>query len=311
MARSDLFALGVMAYELFSDQIPPTSLRDVVRTHTVPRPKLENITPPSRFCPVLPAEVDQVILAMMAYAQNDRPRSAAEVRAVFERAQLRSLDAVLQEGITPAAAESRASRIRVEGGLYYLGAQNTSPMANEKPYCKVQITPFLMEAYPVTNAAYRAFARAMGQPLPPLALDPVFGRDTHPVVAVTWQEARDYARWMGGRLPWEAEWECAARGGTRFAEYPWGKERPTPIRANIDRVMASTTPVDAHPQGCNAFGLYDMCGNVWEWCADVLYDAEWYSVLRHNIANPRNEGTGGPRTLRGGCFESVATTGHC
>ena len=118
------------------------------------------------------------------------------------------------------------------------------------------------------------------------------------------------AGWARGRLPWEAEWECAARGGTRFAEYPWGKERPTSIRANIDRVMASTTPVDAHPQGCNAFGLYDMCGNVWEWCADV-YDAEWYSVLRHNIANPRNEGTGGPRTLRGGCFESVATAGRC
>ncbi|MBF0561430.1 MAG: SUMF1/EgtB/PvdO family nonheme iron enzyme [Alphaproteobacteria bacterium] len=307
--RSDLFALGVMAYEMFTDQLPPTSLKDILRTRTVPRPCMEEIPPPSSFCPVLPAEFDMVVLSMMAYEQNNRPDSAKEVLAVLDSIHLLSETEALKRSSASASGHV-VERVRVEGGSFYMGSQADSPMANEKPYRRLVLSPYLMDIHPVTNAAYRAFVRAVGRPLPPLIDDPVFGRDDHPVVGVTWEDARDYAAWVQGRLPTEAEWECAARAGQRFAQYPWGEEEPTATRANIDMIHRATTPVLAHPGGRNPLGLYDMCGNVWEWCSDS-YDAGWYSRLRHDDRNPRFDKPKAPRCLRGGSFDSVRNAGRC
>lgn len=105
------------------------------------------------------------------------------------------------------------------------------------------------------------------------------GRTDHPVVHVTWNDARTFCRWVGARLPTEAEWEYAARGGLDQARYPWGDEL-TPAgehRCNIwhgrfpshntaEDGYRGTAPVDAFPP--NGFGLYNVAGNVWEWCAD-------------------------------------------
>ena len=116
------------------------------------------------------------------------------------------------------------------------------------------------------------------------------GRDDHPVVHVSWDDAVAYARWAGKRLPTEAEWEFAARGGLEGKPYAWGDDRPTDTRvfANIwqgefpstntaadgfDR----TAPVGSFPP--NGYGLYDMAGNVWEWCAD-WYERDLYSRRR-------------------------------
>ncbi|MEO5373018.1 MAG: bifunctional serine/threonine-protein kinase/formylglycine-generating enzyme family protein [Alphaproteobacteria bacterium] len=303
-ARSDLFALGVMAYELFTDQLPPTSLRDIIRTRKPPRPRVEEIPPPSTFCPVLPPEVDMVILALMAYEQAARPASAAEVLKVLKAARL------VTPRVPSVMRDHVSERVQVEGGTYYMGSEASSPMANEKPYRRLKLSPFLIDAHPVTNAAFRDFARTAGRRPQPMSDDPVFGRDDHPVVGVTWEDARDYAAWVSGRLPTEAEWECAARGGQRFALYPWGAEPPTTTRANIDMTRQATSPVMAFPDGRNPLGLFDMCGNVWEWCFDS-FDQDWYGKLRHDDRNPRNDVLGAPRCLRGGSFEAVADSGRC
>jgi sulfatase modifying factor 1 len=140
-------------------------------------------------------------------------------------------------------------------------------------------------------------------------------RGQHPVVHVTWSDAMAYCAWASVRLPTEAEWEYAARGGLEQKLYPWGDELTPngehrcniwqgefPRQNTLDDGYYGTAPVDAFEP--NGFGLYNMCGNAWEWCAD------WFSP-RFHINGPRENPTGPPdgthRVIRGGsylCHES-------
>ena len=138
----------------------------------------------------------------------------------------------------------------------------------------------------------------------------------HPVVHIAFEDAQAYAAWAGKRLPTEAEWERAARGGLEQATFVWGDEPPDPRRCNIwqgefpvrnTRLdgFASTAPVGSYPP--NAFGLFDMAGNVWEWCADA-YRHDAYAIEAQDSGpsvNPRIEARADlrdPRVLRGGSF---------
>ena len=175
----------------------------------------------------------------------------------------------------------------------------------EEPRHTVRISrPFWIGRTEVPVQAYERFVAAAGREMPPEPQGlPDFNdgwmKKSHPMVKVTWDEARAYCAWAGGRLPTEAEWEYAARGGEDGLKYPWGNER-SHEEANYwlsggRDIWKNTAPVGSF--AANGFGLYDMAGNVYEWIAD-WYDEEYYQ--RSPGVDPPGPNRGRQRIVRGG-----------
>ena len=120
--------------------------------------------------------------------------------------------------------------------------------------------------------------------------------ETTPIVEVPWDKAVAYCQWADGRLPAEAEWEYAARGGKSGLVYPWGDEI-SEKHANYGGHLDGTSVVGSYP--ANDLGLYDMAGNVWEWCSD-WYDDNYYS--QSSDRDPQGPSSGKGRVLRGGSW---------
>jgi len=131
----------------------------------------------------------------------------------------------------------------------------------------------------------------------------VEGRGNHPVVHVSWNDAFAYATWAGRRLPTEAEWEYAARGGLEAKRFPWGDELRSDcniFRGDFpDRPVANVGTVAADAGTANAFGLWNTVGNVWEWCAD-RFSPTYYAESPHD--DPRGPAAGSERVMRGGSY---------
>jgi formylglycine-generating enzyme required for sulfatase activity len=199
--------------------------------------------------------------------------------------------------------------VALPGGEVRLG-RDDGP-SNEAPAHPVTVAPFAIARTEVTVRQYRACVRA-GACTPPDTAGPgdprrcnwdVAGRDDHPVNCLDWQQARAFARWAGGRLPSEAEWEYAARGAAGRA-YPWGDDPPTCERAVMDDGHTGcgedqTQPVCSRPAGATPEGLCDLAGNVWEWTEDA-----WRPDYANAPADaaPRPEPLDAPRVQRGGAW---------
>lgn len=198
-----------------------------------------------------------------------------------------------------------AVMVKVPEGQYLMG--NLETENHPLPHI-VYVSTFLIDQNTVTWRQFNRFLEATGWPLPPD--EPYWGMpEDHPAVFVTWEESRAYCEWVGGRLPSEAEREKAARG-TDARKYPWGDKEPDPELAVFRHQWGNVAsePAGSHPKGVNAYGLFDMGGNVWEWCED-WYDPKYYEVSPWK--NPMGPPTGRAHVVRGGSWDSRPTVLSC
>ena len=214
------------------------------------------------------------------------------------------------------AGQAHASdMVLIPGGPFQMGSQDGE--VDERPVHTVYVDAFYMDRHLVTNADYSRFLNVFGNRLEGgkkwLDTDGPFswwlckikkkdshfipkpGYENHPVVKVSWYGARAYAQLVGKRLPTEAEWEKAARGGLVGQKYVYGNTISL-HQANVGGLHA-TTPVGSYPS--NGLGLYDMVASVWQWCSD-WYDPEYYA--RSPSGNPEGPESGSLKVLRGGSW---------
>jgi len=226
-----------------------------------------------------------------------------------------SLPAIVNAELPAKEAVTGMEFVPIKGGCYAMGDSAGDGDSSERPVHEVCVGDFLMGKHEVTNEQFRKFRPGHssgtyeGLPL---------NDDKQPVVNVSWEDAVAFAKWLSGktgqayRLPTEAEWEYAARAGATSSRF-WGNNPDDACKyANVADITAKnrwkswkahycddkftvSAPVGSFQP--NAFGLYDMLGNVWEWAEDV-YNSGAYAKLPRN--NPVFEGSGEYRVMRGG-----------
>jgi len=219
-----------------------------------------------------------------------------------------------------------------------LAAQFGAYFAVETPQRSIDLDAYYMDKFEVTNQQYAQFlavlapaGRPYAHPQAPPPKDPIpaywydrrLNGATHPVTGVDWYDAATYCHWAGRRLPTEAQWEKAARGPSG-QEYPWGNtwnaayannaeltfgqpilshtqwlQLLAPLR--LEALQQLTKPVGSFPEGVSPYGVYDMGGNLWEWCQDSYQKDYYHSAPSRNPSGPSSSAY---KVLRGGCWSS-------
>lgn len=333
-AASDAYAFGVMLYRYLVGVYPegrfplPSEVRSdleyswdsLIKDCLQPDPALR-----PKF---LAQEVEKLVLAteetssfklQIQPTEIHRPQFDADPGAVFQTEQMvGKYQPEPQEIKTVEPIPSKM--VIIQGGEFSQGSSRSS--RDESPRHVIQLSPFAIDVHPVTNEQYARFLEVMGGEKDGNNNDMIrlkesrirrnggkihveSGYSKHPVVGVTWYGAVAYAKWVGKRLPTEAEWEIAACGGLEEATYPTGSEIE---RSQANFFSSDTTAVMSYPT--NGYGLYDMAGNVYEWCHD-WYDYNYYVTATQEPDNPKGPAQGVYRVLRGGCWKSLKEDMRC
>jgi iron(II)-dependent oxidoreductase len=191
--------------------------------------------------------------------------------------------------------------VLIPKGEFTMG-KNTANPSDWSPAHKVEIDSFYLDKYEVTNKEYFDFCQSTGHPLPEFWGIKEFKSGLEfglfPVVGVNFFDAEKYSKWAGKRLPTEAEWEYASRGGLIDKNFPTGDQVDSTM-VNFGNKKRGVVKTGSYQP--NGYNLYDMAGNVWEWVSDY-YGSEYYKVSP--TENPKGPESGRFKVIRGGSFHS-------
>lgn len=327
---SDVYAFGVLVYTLLMGEFPegmfdlPTQkLGPLLRPwdrivseclRTDPRRR------PIQLLKLLEAEAQPSFEAASKQEAFGLRGPVSSAVKPFTVEKVVSAYSVPKENVDRATEPLHCPMAPIPGGKVFRGSD--LGQRDEAPRHAVHLDSFWMDVHPVTNEQYLRFLEALGSEKDAQNNDLIRFRESrikrvatklmletgyaqHPVVGVTWYGAHAYAEWAGKRLPTEAEWEVASLGNHPEANYPTG--------LTIDKTQANffssdTTPVMSY--GPNDYGLFDMSGNVYEWCAD-WYAYNYYDISSQEPDRPQGPPQGIYRVLRGGCWRSVKEDLRC
>ena len=204
-------------------------------------------------------------------------------------------DPPFKRKIGPGASIDRTSlpeEVLIPAGNFLMGDSRKK----ENFVHKIVLDAYWIDTFEVTNGQYRAFMEATGHAPPRYWDNPRYNANEQPAVGVTWHDAQAYCAWKGKQLPTEAQWERAARGPKSLL-YPWG-DTFNAMHANTkENKHKKPLPAGSFPSGKTQEGVYDLAGNIWEWCGD-WYDKEYYYASP--ARNPTGPAEGKKRVIRGG-----------
>jgi len=232
-----------------------------------------------------------------------------------------------EQSIRPSLPDSGIIMVLVPAGDFLMGTDNSEVdilitdhsewqrdwFSNETPKRKVYLVSFFISKYEITNEQYGKFLKAHPEyHPPPYWNNQDFNQPKQPIVGLDWNDAIIYCDWLTEKtgkdykLPTEAQWERAARGKDARI-FPWGQDFPN-WKANFQNQAKAPLSVGTFPSGTNELGLFDMAGNVAEWCSDWYDEVYYHSALN---SNPQGSRSGHEKVVRGGSWQDVAFYLRC
>jgi serine/threonine protein kinase len=314
---TDVYSLACTFYEMITGEILfEGSTSQVISKHVVGEPIF-----PDKWAEDVPEGIEEILRKALAKDIKDRYVEAKGFIECLERLSEK------EKPKTPSVIKLKKEIIDEHGvpmvliseGSFMMG--NKDGNNNEKPVHDVWLEMYYFDIFQVTNESYAQFLSEKGNQREDDRLwfteeskyvkihkvkgkwQADYGYENYPVIEVTWYGASAYCEWRGGRLPTEAEWEKAARGGLSGRKYPWGNEEPICSKgakngANF-RECNENGVIRIGSYAANGYGLFDMAGNVWEWIAD-WYASDYFGKSINK--NPKGPKTGELRVLRGGSW---------
>jgi serine/threonine protein kinase len=291
--RTDIYSMGVLLFELFTKQVPKNT--------AIQQPKN-----PSFYNTNISSVLDGIILKMLEPKPIMRQDSFSDIIVSLDNEILNTqTNVAIIEKSTDKIIKNlqndtifKENMVFIKGGNFLRGSGIESKIPTEKPRKSIYVDDFYINKYCVTNAQYDKFLQETSYKAPILFEQNLKNKPDHPVVNVTFNDAKEFCKFYDLCLPTEAQWEKTAKSIKNFI-YPWGNEFDN-SKANIGHIQQSTSSVYGYENGKSFDGIYNLSGNIWEWCEDNFIE-DFYST--DEINNPIAKNDNELKVLRGGSFD--------